>query len=186
MVDPSIISKLKAGNKTEYRVMYNATIRYVHAIVRRYVNNDSDHLDIIQEIYARVFLSIQSYDEKKGEFKPWIRKIALNQCLQHHRGLEKWAGKVVSMDDTDKLNNCEDSVDFWERYDSEVLLVLLQDMPAGYRQVFMLVVMDDCSHDEAAELLGISTATSRSQLLRAKRWLQKYVTPEKLMKYGFI
>ena len=46
-------------------------------------------------------------------------------------------------------------------------------MPDGYKQVFMLVILDEFSHKEVSELMGISVQTSRSQLSRAKNWLRK-------------
>ena len=51
----------------------------------------------------------------------------------------------------------------------------LDKMPVGYRQIFMLVVIDEYPHTEVAKILGISPETSRSQLSRAKAWLRKNV-----------
>ena len=49
-------------------------------------------------------------------------------------------------------------------------------MPDGYRTVINMFLIEGFSHNEIAEYLGISPATSRSQLLRGKKWLQKRLT----------
>lgn len=150
--------------------MYDESIRYVYAIVRRYISNDSDHQDIIQEIFARVFLSIDSFDEKKGEFKFWLRRITINMCIQHYKqqaaSPSTFALENVSEASAETVGNSRFELS------KDEIKAFLQKMPEGYRQIFMLVIMDDYSHQEVSELLSISPETSRSQLHRAKKWLQ--------------
>lgn len=60
------------------------------------------------------------------------------------------------------------------------LLQFLKSMPSGYREIFMLVVIDEYSHKEVGEMLKISPETSRSQLHRAKKWLKEKLSPNTL------
>jgi RNA polymerase sigma-70 factor (ECF subfamily) len=52
------------------------------------------------------------------------------------------------------------------------LMRLLGTLPDGYRTVFNLYAIEGFSHAEIAELLGISENTSKSQLFKARKWLQ--------------
>ena len=52
-------------------------------------------------------------------------------------------------------------------------------MPVGFKTVFNLYVLEDFSHQEIAKMLGISEGTSRSQLNRARLWLQERITEER-------
>lgn len=63
----------------------------------------------------------------------------------------------------------------------------LSAMPEGYKQIFMLVVIDDYTHQEAARMLDISPQTSRSQLSRAKKWLRDNLSNNdlKILANGF-
>lgn len=62
---------------------------------------------------------------------------------------------------------------------------ILQQMPEGYRVVFMLYVIDGYSHNEIGNQLGISPDTSRSQLSRSKRWMRKYLVSHPIIEeYG--
>ena len=81
--------------------------------------------------------------------------------------------------DSETQQLSDDSMNLHNLSDKEIE-EFLKDMPEGYRQVFMLVVMDGYSHKEVGELLNISTVSSRSQLSRAKKWLQENLNRNKL------
>lgn len=170
MVDPSIIKSVKKRNHDAFKKMYESCIRYVYAIVKRYVSNESDHQDVIQEIFARVFLSIDSFDERKGEFKFWLRRLTINQCIQHYRK-QTTSAKIVPLDSAASI--WSDASDRKTSLSKDEIMLYLNRMPEGYKQIFMLVIIDEYSHKEVSELLNISPETSRSQLHRAKKWLKE-------------
>ena len=171
MINHSIIELVKKRDNAAFKTMYQNCIRYVYEIVRQYVPNESNHADIIQEIFARVFLRINTFDETKGEFKYWLRRLVINQCLQYHRK-NKSSAIIVPLKSAKEID--ADDNDFLHELSREDVEKYIQNMPQGYRQVFMLVVIDGYSHQEVSELLGITTETSRSQLSRAKNWLKKH------------
>lgn len=184
MVDQSLISSVKKRDQSAFKKMYEFCIRYVYTIVKRYISNESDHQDVIQEIFARVFLSIDTYDSAKGDFKFWLRRIVVNQCLQHYRKNKKEA-LTVSMDSlTESDQRLDEQLTEMTKEDVEKYLF---QMPGGYRQIFMMVVIDEYTHQEVADELGISPETSRSQLSRAKNWLHKQIliySKEKMVENG--
>ena len=176
VVDSSLIALVKKGENTAFKAMYKQCIGYVFSLVKRYVANESDYPDIIQEIFARVFLSIDTYEESKGEFKFWLRRIVINQCLQHCRQ-GRSPRLFIPLESAPEIES-EEALPMHQlsKADIEYLLGL---MPDGYREVFMLVVIDEYSHKEAGELLGISAGASRSQLSRAKNWLREKILNNK-------
>jgi RNA polymerase sigma factor (sigma-70 family) len=139
---------VKKRNHAAFKKMYEGCIRYVYAIVSRYVSNESDYQDVIQEIFARVYLSIDSFDEKKGEFKFWLRRLTINQCIQHYRKQTNSA-KIVPLDSAAELRSGAD--DKISSLSKEEIMGFLQRMPDGYKQIFMLVVIDEYSHQEVSE-----------------------------------
>ena len=62
-----------------------------------------------------------------------------------------------------------------ERLDGKKIMKLIGEMPIGFRTVFNLSVLDGFSHQEIAQQLGISEGASRSQLSRARVWLQERI-----------
>ncbi|MDX2136271.1 MAG: RNA polymerase sigma factor [Saprospiraceae bacterium] len=169
MVDSDILSRVKQRDHAAFKAMYEGCIAYVYAVVRRYVADASAHQDVIQEIFARVFLSVHTFDAAKGEFKYWLRRLVINQCLQHTRQ-GKSPAVVVPIDGVVETDtSVEEQL---TNLSKEQIEGYLQNMPDGYKQVFMLVVIDEYSHAEVSEMVGISPETSRSQLSRAKNWLR--------------
>jgi len=172
VADSQLISQVKKRDHAAFKELYQEYIGYVFSIVRRYVADEQEHPDVIQEIFARVFLSIDSYSEAKGEFKYWLRRLTINQCLQSYRK-QHASQTFVSLD---KINEVEVSVgERLTELTKEEIEAYLHQMPKGYREIFMLIVIDEYSHNEVAELLGISFETSRSQLSRAKKWLRNHL-----------
>lgn len=177
MVEQSLIDAVKAQKPQAFQEMYEACIRYVYSIVIRYVTNDSDQPDVVQEIFARVFLKIDTYHEEKGEFKFWLRRLSINQCIKHYHNKKQQLdtmsleGKVLSQMPAKEEHSGLSKME---------LLQFLKSMPSGYREIFMLVVIDEYSHKEVGEMLKISPETSRSQLHRAKKWLKEKLSPNTL------
>ena len=170
MIDSSIITLLKTNKNAAFKELYQQSIGYVYTIVKRYVANQSEHKDVIQEIFARVFLSINSFDESKGDFKYWLRRLVINQCLQHYRQ-GKSPKSFVSLESVQEVGSADDH--YLHELSKAEIEKQLSQMPEGYRQIFLLVIIDEYSHKEVGQLLGISAETSRSQLSRAKNWLRK-------------
>lgn len=185
MVDPSVLVSVRKGRSGAFKQLYESCIGYVYSITKRYVANQSDHPDVIQETFARVFLSIETFDASKGDFKTWLRRVTINQCMQHYR-----QGKSPRLHAPLEVvsNHSADAKELFSQLTQEEIMVYLQNMPEGYRQIFMLVIMDDYSHQEVADMLGISAETSRSQLSRAKKWLRANLSlsnKQRLLANGF-
>ncbi len=177
MVDPSLLAAVQKGDHAAFKELYQSCIGYVYSVTRRYVSNKSDHPDVIQEIFARVFLSIHTFDDAKGDFKFWLRRLVINQCMQHYRQ-GKSPTQVVPIN---AINEAEKGLDEQITKLTKVEIEqFLELMPEGYRQVFMLVVIDEYTHKEVGELLGISAETSRSQFSRAKSWVRRNLSDNKL------
>ena len=170
MVDKTLINLVKERKERAFKELYESCIRYVYSIVKRYVSNESDHQDVIQEIFARIFLSIDSFDEKKGEFKFWLRRLTVNQCIRHYQKQAVFA-HIDPLESAAHLQSTLNEKTGTLSHDE--ILLYLAGMPEGYKQIFMMVVMDEYSHQEVGEMLNISPETSRSQLHRAKKWIRE-------------
>jgi len=124
--------------------------------------------DILITAFTKIFEKIEQF-KSEGSFEGWIRRIVVNEALTYLR-------KNKSM----YLETELDQVDYEPQYDrlsdhleAEDLLRMIQELPTGYRIVFNLYAIDGFSHKEIAEQLGISENTSKSQLSRARTYLQK-------------
>ncbi|MEM9991008.1 MAG: sigma-70 family RNA polymerase sigma factor [Bacteroidota bacterium] len=166
--EKNIVEQCKTGDERAFKVLYNSYAPYVYTIVKDYILEHEERRDMLQDIFAHIFLSIKQYDEAKGQFKPWVRRLTINRCAVHLRSKNRLQ-LVFSMKDVK-----EDTEDlaFLDTMQRDELEHILKPMPQGYRTIFLLNVLDDYSHKEIAKLLNIKEQTSRSQLARAIKWIK--------------
>lgn len=183
MTDPQIIEWCKKGLEHGHAKLYKDCAPYVYSHVKRYIYNHDFRKDMMQEIFAKVFLNISKYDVRKGTFKSWIRRIAINECLLHIRNTKPLFVVKGIEESFDLADNTPLPTDL-TRADIELIL---SNMPHGYKLVFMLSIIDGYSHKEISQELNITQDTSRSQLLRAKRWVRNYLSNRiKKSSYGLL
>lgn len=183
MVDAIYIQQCKNGEAPSYKKIYEATAPYLFTIIKNYISDEEYRRDILQETFAAVFSSIQNYDEKIGEFKHWIAKIAVYQCISFLRKNSKMTFDY-SLSAVEEF--MEDDYFRLDELSKKEIEDLLSSMPLGYKTVFLLHVLDDYSHSEIAALLNITAETSRSQLMRGIGWIKKNIslTTSNKLAYG--
>ena len=170
LVPKKIIAKCKRRDQRAFKQLYQACLPYVYTIVKDYVADADLRKDIVQDVFARVFLKLDSFDDRKGAFQYWLRKIAVNECRMFLRD-KKRAFDYDELESIPAEKQGREEINL-THLDPDRLEQFLAKMPNGYRRVVQLILLEGYSHEEAAHRLGISAASSRSQLSRAKRWLQ--------------
>ena len=137
----------------------------------RYVGEREVAEDILQDGFVTLFTRLDSF-KGDGSFEGWARKIFVNTALMYLR--KKDALKMS--EEIDSARNL--STDMTSQMDDigyKELMRLITTLPAGFRTVFNMYVVEGYSHKEIAEALGISETTSRTQLSRARTWLQNKI-----------
>lgn len=140
----------------------------MYGLCYRYVRHSMEAEDILVTAFTKVFERIAQF-KGEGSFEGWIRRIMVNEALTYLRKsrsmyLETELEQADREPDYDRLS---------DHLEAEDLLKMIQELPAGYRLVFNMYAIDGYSHKEIAEQLGISENTSKSQLSRARVYLQK-------------
>lgn len=148
--------------------LYDMYSSKMYALCYRYVRHAMEAEDILVTAFTKVFDRIDQF-KGEGSFEGWIRRIMVNEaltCLRKSRNmyLETELEQADREPDYNKLS---------DHLEAEDLLKMIQELPAGYRLVFNMYAIDGYSHKEIADQLGISENTSKSQLSRARVYLQK-------------
>ena len=73
----------------------------------------------------------------------------------------------------------------FDSFDYDQLISLLDRLPKGYKMVFSMFVLDELDHPEIADALGISEATSRTQLFKARKMLQSFIVESPALSYKY-
>lgn len=167
------LRKALDGDNTATEWIYRKHVRYLSALCSRYITEDEDIKDVLQESFIKIFTSLDSFKYRgEGALKAWMAKITLNETLKFVRNNSRLP--IDSIDDKDTNIADDDSMET-EDIPTDVLHQFIRELPDGYRTVFNLYVIDDKSHKEIAQLLGIKENTSASQLHKAKSMLAQKI-----------
>lgn len=147
--------------------LYESFLPYIITIIRRFGYGDSDRVDLVQDVFAEIFISLPKYDSEKGSLKSWIQSITVYRLLNHKR-----QQKIQFENDVELSNLMVPEINY-DSFELDIILEAIVSLPEGYRLIFNLFEIEGFSHEEIANTLGISSSTSRSQLTRAKQLLQK-------------
>jgi len=144
----------------------------LYGICLKYMKNEDDAKDVFQEGFIVVFQKINQF-KFEGSFEGWMKRIFINKLIETLNKKKKESFFLDVFDpDTDFVEEQELDI---PQIEQEKLLEYIRDLPDQYRTVFNLYVFEKMKHKEIAELLKISEGTSKSNLNRAKRILQKRI-----------
>lgn len=176
-----LVDRLRRGDASAMGEVYACFANYLTAVCSRYIIEDEDIRDVLQESFIKIFTKADTFHyEGEGSLKAWVTQVTVNEALQHLRNQkrkgmvgyddERIEDKAELTDETPPINDIP----------TEVLMEMIRNLPPGYRTVFNLYVIEGKRHKEIAELLGIQEQTSASQLMRARRllamWIKEYNT----------
>ena len=154
------------------RALYRRFAGRVLTLCRRYARDDHEAQEFLQECWILLFNKLNRFDPARGSFEPWLLRVCTNCVLDELRRRQRQPHTVeLATSLTEPPDEATDPI--FERYPPETLLSAIQQLPDGYRQVLNLAVFEGWRHQRISERLGISAASSRSQLTRAKQALRK-------------
>ena len=153
------------------------------AVCDRYTNNQDDAVEILNDGFLKIFKEIHrykpAYSDVVGSFKGWLRKIMVYTAIDHFRKNHKYAFTAELDNGVIQVSSQTESA--LDKISYEEIIRAIQKLTPGYRTVFNLFVIEGFTHDEISEKLGISTGTSKSNLAKARRQLQKILYRENLI-----
>ncbi len=162
-------------NDREAKAIYDSLSAKMFAVCLRYMGERDSAEDVLQDGFVTLFAKLGTYSGD-GSFEGWARRIFVNTAL-------------MSLRKKDVLKNCEDVEAAWnvssdepcalEKIGYRELLGMISSLPPGFRTVFNMYVIEGYSHKEISEELGVTEATSRSQLQRARMMLQQMIKNRK-------
>lgn len=162
--------------KLFYGKMLSVCLRYT-------VDKDSAQ-EILQDGFIKVFEKLGTFDFK-GSFEGWIRRIIANTAVDAIRKSKKlpFLSENGSEFVSETVNPMEEAeMEGFRELKAEIAMSAIQQLSPAYRSVFNLYVLEEYTHKEIGEILGISEGTSKSNLAKAKQNLQRIIET-KLVKF---
>src|SRR5699024_10242881 len=123
--------------------------------------------DIMIKGFFKVFNNLKDFGQR-GSFEGWVRKIMIHEAIDFLRTTKKM--EFTGTPEKDYTLRSQIQV---KSFETDYLQRLIDELPEGYRVVFVMATIEGYKHHEIAEILGISEGTSKSQLFKARKMLQR-------------
>ncbi len=164
-----LIEKCKKGNEKAQNLLYQQFARAMFGLCFRYTASEQDAEEILMNGFLKVFKHIPAFENRhEGSLAAWIKKIMVNEALNFLRSQKNF----LFVEANEQNSGLDEEENALEQLESAELYQLIQAMPIGYRTIFNLYVVEGFTHQEIAEQLRISSNTSKTQLRKARLWLQ--------------
>ncbi|WP_423129556.1 RNA polymerase sigma factor [Gaoshiqia sp. Z1-71] len=166
-----LIDGCRKHDRQSQKLLYQRLYGFAMKICLRFAENRDEASEILNEGFFKVFTNIEKYDDQ-WPFKAWLGKIIYHASIDYYRANLKWSqmGRLEKTDDVLHQATIEHKLEY------DDLLAIVQRLPPAYRIVFNLYAVDGYSHDEIAQMVGISAGTSRSNLHKARQKLQQMLS----------
>ncbi|HUP04522.1 MAG TPA: sigma-70 family RNA polymerase sigma factor [Bryobacteraceae bacterium] len=176
----ALVRRIQAGDEAAFREVVERYQSKVFSIIHGIVRRRNDVEDIAQQVFAKVYLSIGSFDFRSSLIT-WIYKITVNECFDYLR--KRKVRKLVyesdlSEDESRRVENSQPVVDRQEAADASLarrdyILKLLSRVSGEERQLLMLKEVEGYSVEELAARTGMNENTIKVKLFRARQKLVK-------------
>jgi RNA polymerase sigma factor (sigma-70 family) len=155
----------RSAQEKLYRLFYPKMM----ALVRRYIDQDEQAEEVMNNGYLRAFQKIKQYNFQ-GSFEGWLRKIVFHAVADYVKQNAKYSSQIVLVEKDEYVHK-----DHADKLYYDQLVQLVQALPDATRTVFNMYVMDGFTHKEIGNLLGISEGTSKWHLSEGRRVLKEKI-----------
>ena len=172
--DITIIKGCQRQQSAAQRALFEKYSGILFATCYRYVGNQADAKDTLQESFIRIFKYFKKFDPQKGSLKSWMIRICINESLKKINSKKTFEGL-----ENLPIEPIENPIIF-EQLQMKDLIQLISQLPLPYRTFLNLFLVEGYSHAEIAEQLNIQKSNSRAILSRAKGMLKKKLVAVKI------
>lgn len=167
--DIDVLEGCRSNSRQAQRLLYEQFYDFAMKIAMRYARDEMDAADIMSHAFVKIFKAIHSFDPQKGNLHGWIKRIVVNEGLDHIKSRERFSENVeLETVAEPPVNNHA-----LEQMGADEIMQLIAKLPPATHAVFVLYAVEGYNHREIAEKLGISEGTSKWHLSEARKTLQQ-------------
>ncbi|WP_246454653.1 RNA polymerase sigma factor [Hyunsoonleella aquatilis] len=176
--ESALINKAIKHNREAQRVLFEMHAPKMLSVCRYYIKDIHQAEEAMLNGFFKVFKNLKSF-KGKGSFGGWIRRIMVRESISYLR----YKKQVEFLSDAD-VSSSDNSASIQTDLEVNDIQKLIDDLPEGYRVVFMMYAVEGYKHHEIADALNISEGTSKSQLFKARKMLQEQIKIVNKTNYG--
>jgi RNA polymerase sigma-70 factor (ECF subfamily) len=168
-----LLKRCLAGEDSAWEALLRAYTRKIYNLCYRFTGRTEEAEDLTQEVFIKVFQTLQSYDAKQGAFSTWLHRVARNHLVDHYRRTKK--DRMTSSIDEDLETMAQKPgaepgpaghVEARER--RELLQGALSRLSPDMREAVILRDLHDLDYEEIAQVLGVPAGTVKSRINRGR------------------
>lgn len=177
--EPMLIKKALKNNREAQHVLFELHAPKMLSVCRYYIKDLQHAEDVMLNGFFKVFSNLKSF-KAKGSFEGWIRRIMVRESISYLRQKKQ----VEFLTEDFEFNNAYNN-NIETDIEVEQIQQLIDDLPEGYKVVFVMYAIEGYKHNEIGDMLNISEGTSKSQLFKARKMLQEKIKKtSKITSYG--
>lgn len=178
VTDRDLVSTAIAGYEGSFEELVRRYQRPISAYVYRMVGNYESALDLTQEIFIKIYNSLDKY-RAEFKFSTWIYKIAHNSAVDHLRRTATREQSIVNGTEDDQYEIPIESGRLTPEQESErkerrtEIEAVVRTLPANYRELIILRHSQDLTYEEIVEVTGLPLGTVKNRLFRAGEMMRQ-------------
>ena len=173
--DVVLAQKSADGDTAAFEELYRRHFRRVYALCLRMTGKPEQAEDLTQDVFIQLFNKIGSF-RGDSAFTTWLHRMTVNQVLMHFRKRSTKSELTAIEEETpDQIVRGTENPDKMPVIDRIALENAVQQLPPGYRTVFILHDVEGYEHEEIAQMMGVAEGTSKSQLHKARLKLRNLI-----------
>lgn len=165
----------RTGDDTARRELYDRFAGRLLGICLRYAGDRSTAEDLLHDAFLKIYGAFDRFTYRgPGSLRAWMERITVNVALEWLCSRNRLA--CMTLDEGRVQEQAaEPAAEEVSRIPRDVLMRFVAELPDGYRTVFNLYCIEEYSHREIAQMLGINEKSSSSQLFRARAMLSRRI-----------
>lgn len=167
-IDILIRRSIKNDERSQMQI-YDAYCDAMYNVVCRYVKNDEDAKDVMQEGFLKAFLNIKDY-KPEFSFGAWLKRIIINQSIDY---LKKKKLELVNTEVEELQIIDSEDWHFSSTITKDDIIEKVEQLSKKYKIVVILYLFEGYDHEEISKILDIPIKTSRTHLRRGRIKLQE-------------
>ena len=184
--EQELIRRIQSGEPEKFYELIRPYERRVYAAAFAILRNEADAEEVAQEAILKAFANLRQF-RGEARFSTWLIQITVNEArMRRRKDHPEVMEPIGELEDDEGTYTPREFADWHEvpsealerREVRELLLEALASLGSKYREVFVMRDVQHLSIEEAAEALGISTASVKTRLLRARLMLRDLLAPK--------
>ena len=173
-----LLKKAAKNNREAQHDLYKVHAPKMLSVCRYYIKDIQNAESVMLNGFFKAFKNLKSF-KFQGSFEGWLRRIMVRESISFLRQQKKIEFSIEDVTiPQDYSNNINSEIEVAQ------IQQLIDELPEGYKMVFVMYAIEGYKHNEIAEMLSISEGTSKSQLFKARQMLQKKIKELNKTSYG--